>query len=312
MQQTSSIIENRIKKNHSKLKNWIKKNKISCYRLYDKDIPEYPYQIDVYNEYFVIWEKGKKLEKEQSHLPALKKDEIIKALKNIFSCDIKNIIFKMRKIQQGKDQYKKERDLNAFFTITENNIHLKVNLYDYLDTGLFLDHRPLREKIQALSHKNLKVLNLFSYTGSISVNAAIKNARVTTVDLSNTYINWAKDNFALNNINLKEHTFITSDVFHFLKETTEKFDLIILDPPSFSNSKKVNSIFDVQRDHVGLIELCMLRLTNEGTLFFSNNHRKFRLNEKITSTYQVKDTSEKTIPIDFRDKRIHQSFEIKF
>ena len=168
----------------------------------------------------------------------------------------------------------------------------------------------LRKIIKKIS-KDKKVLNLFSYTGSISVYAANGGGKVTTVDLSNTYIDWSKANFRLNEIKLNEHKFITSDVFKFLKETQDTFDVIIIDPPSFSNSKKIHSIFDVQRDHRGLIDLAFLRLNSSGVIFFSNNFRKFMLDKDLLAKYNVKDITYQSIPEDFRDKKIHSCFELK-
>jgi 23S rRNA (cytosine1962-C5)-methyltransferase/23S rRNA (guanine2445-N2)-methyltransferase / 23S rRNA (guanine2069-N7)-methyltransferase len=194
--------------------------------------------------------------------------------------------------------------------ITEGPAHFIINLTDYLDTGIFLDHRPLR-KIIYKNSQNKNVLNLFSYTGTISVMAALGGGKVWSVDLSNSYTNWAYDNFRLNNITFADHHFITEDTFTFLKESTDLFDLIILDPPTFSNSKKFEGTLDIQRDHEKLIELCISRLTNAGTLYFSNNLRTFKLNPNLFEKYYIKDISLKTIPADFRDTKIHQCFEIK-
>ena len=307
----NSIIANRLAKNYKKLKKWTQSEKIDAFRVYEKDIPEYPYIIDIYKEYALIYEKGKKLDVEDENIRQKHIGQIYSAITEVLGIDESNIILKKREIQSGTQQYEKEDDEDQRITIQERSALFYINLYDYLDTGLFLDHRPLRQIINKTS-KDKRVLNLFSYTGSLSVVAALGGGHVTTVDMSNTYVNWSKDNFRLNHLMFSQHKFLVKNTFEFLKEDQNKYDIIILDPPSFSNSKKMDGTFDIQRDHSGLIELCMLRLSPGGILYFSNNFRKFKMDEKISQKFKVKDITMKSIPKDFRDLKIHCCFEITF
>lgn len=307
--ENNSIIHNRLKKNHKKLKSWLKQESIEAYRLYEKDIPEYPYIVDIYKDNAVVYEKGKKLEDDEQNLRHKHLGQVFDAIKQTVGIEESKIIFKKREVQKGNFQYEKEDDEDQRIIVRERNALFYINLYDYLDTGLFLDHRPLRKMIHKEA-KSKKVLNLFAYTGSISVAAALGGAHVTTVDMSNTYINWAYDNFRLNGIQFSAHRFEAKNVFDFLKEDQGVYDIIILDPPSFSNSKKMDGTFDVQRDHKGLVDLCMNRLAEGGKLYFSNNFRKFKLDQAILDQHQVRDITKISIPRDFRDGKIHCCFEI--
>lgn len=307
--ENNSIIQNRLKKNHKKLKSWLSQENIDAFRLYEKDIPEYPYIVDIYKNYALIYEKGKKLEEQEQGLRHKHLGQLFDAIKTICNIPEDRIILKKREVQKGKSQYEKEDDEDERLIVYEGKAKFYVNLYDYLDTGLFLDHRPLR-KIIFKESKDKKVLNLFAYTGSISIAAALGGGHVTTVDMSKTYINWAYDNFRLNNIQFSAHNFVAENTFDFLKKDTGSYDIIILDPPSFSNSKRMDGTFDVQRDHRGLIDLCMNRLNDNGKLYFSNNFRKFKLDSEISEQYLAKDITKKSIPRDFRDEKIHVCFEI--
>lgn len=303
-------IKNRLLKNFKRLQSYVKQEKLQAYRLYDRDIPEYPYIVDFFGDYAIIYERGLKDELVPEATRTKHFEELVDSLQSDFKKSDDLIIFKKRERQKGKEQYEKHGVRNDFFEIKEGNFSFWINPYDYLDVGLFLDHRPLRKMLNK-SSKGKKILNLFSYTGSISVACALGGGRVTSVDLSNTYSLWAMDNFRLNDIDPKLHTFVVQDVFQFLKNDKNFYDIIILDPPSFSNSKKIEGSFDVQRDHLALVQLCMNRLAQDGVLYFSNNHRKFKLADEIKDLYEVKDISQKTIPPDFRDEKIHKCFEIK-
>lgn len=308
----SQALKNRLQKNYKKHKSWIVKNEYECFRLYHKDIPEIPYIIDIYKNYAVIYEKGKRLAEED----LAKRDEhqqmIKEALTEVMNIPEANQVFKERKRQVGTQQYNPlDRRNDDFMEVKEGPFKFWVNLYRYLDTGLFLDHRPLRQYLFKEA-KNKKVLNLFSYTGSLSVAAAMGGAEVTTMDLSNTYLDWARDNFALNKLNIEAHKFYKTDVLDWLRgKDNQLFDIILLDPPSFSNSKGMEDILDVQDDHIWMIKECMKRLTPDGVLVFSNNKKKFELNRVITGLFDVKETSNWTIPQDFHHTNIHRSFFIK-
>lgn len=303
---------NRLKKNLKQRKKL--KSKTQAFRLYDKDLPQFPFIIDIYHLTAVIYEKGKKpdfkdsefMAKREYHLSLVKKslEELLPDSKQVF---------KTRMIQKGKNQYKVLADNKNFFVVKECGRIYLINPLDYLDCGLFLDHRPLRELIASKNLKDKKVLNLFSYTGSISVAAAMAQANVTSVDLSKTYIQWSKENFLANQIDPQLHQFVIQDSIEYLNNKTEdRFELIIIDPPTFSNSKKLDSDFSVQDQHEYLILKASERLTKSGTIYFSNNFRKFKMSNYLTENFIVKDISHLTIPEDFRDKKIHQCYEIKF
>lgn len=303
------MIKNRLEKNFKKLKPWAQRNKIEAYRLYDRDIPEFPFIVDIYKDYFLVYDKSvESIDKDKNHL-----DLLLIALKELFSVDDKHLILKRRERQKGLAQYQKFSNDEDYFVVQESQGRFWINLYDYLDTGLFLDHRPMRYRIYKMS-KNKKVLNLFCYTGSVSVFAALGGAtQVHSVDLSNTYLDWAKENFELNGLGFStdsKYFFHAADVLEWLKNCNDKFDIIFLDPPTFSNSKKMNSDFEVEKDQLYLVDQCMRLLSANGILFFSNNKRKFKLNPEISSKYNVKDITADSIPMDFHDQKIHQCFEI--
>jgi len=225
------------------------------------------------------------------------------------------VFLKIRKKQRSTDQYEKHDDQGRFHIIEEGGCKLLVNFEDYLDTGLFLDHRPIRLLIQQQA-KNKRFLNLFAYTGSATVHAAVGGAKsTTTVDMSNTYIEWAKKNMALNK-NTGEHEFIQADCLEWLANEAKEldgrqYDLIFLDPPTFSNSKRMDDVFDIQNDHVQLIKNAIALLATEGVLYFSTNFRRFKIDLPGLSELSVVDISAKTIPEDFsRNPRIHYCWKI--
>ncbi len=305
------MIENRIQKNFAKLKSWSEKHQIEAYRLYDRDIPEFPFIVDRYKDYFVVHDKSERIDAEKNHLPLL-----IAALQSIFKVNDEQIIFKQRRQQKGLDQYQKLGTENKKIIVKENGVPLYINLWDYLDTGLFLDHRPLRY-LFSKKQTGKKFLNLFCYTGTVSVMAALGGASTYSVDMSKTYLEWAQDNFKLNKIDLKNHFFFEEDVLEFIKTLKDRpdfkasFDTIFLDPPTFSNSKKMESTFEVERDQESLLSNVMPLLKPGGTLYFSNNKRDFKIAPGVTEKYRVKNITQQTIPIDFHDQKIHHCFEIQ-
>lgn len=305
-----SAIQNRIEKNYRKLKPWSDRNRFEAFRLYDRDIPEFPYIIDLYKNYALVYDRSDSfLDAGKNHL-----EPTTLAIQAVLGDKITEIIFKKRVRQEGEQQYEKLSTIDREILIQENQFKYRVNLWDYLDTGLFLDHRPSRYKIFKAS-EGAKFLNLFCYTGSVSVAAALGGAQVTSVDLSKTYLDWAVRNFESNQIDLKNHTFIQADVLQFLEEssqtTLEKFDLIFLDPPTFSNSKRMLDVLDTQRDHAKLVRQCMQILTQKGLLIFTTNKRKFKLEPELKNEFQITETTKNTIPVDFHDQQIHSSFEIR-
>lgn len=307
-------LKNRLLKNQKKLKSFLQKNNIEAYRLYNKDIPEYPYIIDIFGDHAVIYEQGKKLTPEEVSIRKSHQDDIEKVLNKALNISRGYQHFKIREIQKGKDQYKTyDQDSENFFPVQEPPFKFLVNLERYLDTGLFLDHRPLRQHLFKIS-KDKNILNLFCYTGSLSVAAAKGGGKVTSIDMSNTYLQWAYENFLLNQIDPKEHTFYQADILKELgkrKENNQIYDIILLDPPSFSNSKRMDEVLDIERDHPILVRDCMNLLAKEGILYFSTNKRKFKLHDIILDHYVVKEISQWSIPQDFHQSHIHQAFEIR-
>ncbi len=314
MNPQAMALKNKIVKNLKRLKSYISKNNIKAYRIYAKDIPEYPYLIDIYLNNAVIYEQGKNLNDEESHKRQTHQLEISEILKEILNIETNQQFFKTREKKKGSAQYNplQTKD-SSFLTIEEGNLKFLVNLEKYLDTGLFLDHRPLREYLSK-NCTNQDVLNLFCYTGSLSVAAASSQARVTSVDLSSTYLEWAENNFKINNFNLSNHQFIKADILKFLdgpQVLKTRFDKIILDPPSFSNSKSMQDILDIERDHEFLIQKSMNLLKTDGELYFSTNKRKFKISDHLKELFFIKEISHWTIPLDFHHSNIHQSYLIK-
>ncbi|WP_075187421.1 bifunctional 23S rRNA (guanine(2069)-N(7))-methyltransferase RlmK/23S rRNA (guanine(2445)-N(2))-methyltransferase RlmL [Teredinibacter haidensis] len=314
----AQMFANRLRKNRKKLNKWIKQESIHCYRVYDADMPEYSAAIDVYElvngplqlhvqEYAAPKTIDEKKAKERF-------DDLVHACAVVFELDEDNIIVKVRKRNRGKEQYEKLNKQNSAETsrIQEGDCILEVNLKDYLDTGVFLDHRPLRKQI-AKQIKGKSFLNLFCYTASATVHAAKAGAvSSVSVDMSNTYLDWAKRNFALNTINPSSHQLIRANCFDWLKQCRQGFDVIMLDPPSFSNSKRMEDVLDIQKDHVNLINRCMDLLKPAGTLYFSTNLRSFKLDNELLSQFKVTDITTQTLDPDFAaNAKIHCCWKIE-
>ncbi len=308
----AQMVANRLKKNRKKLEKWARKENVNCYRLYDADLPEYSAAIDVYGDYIHVQEYAapKTIDERQADQRFL---DLQKAVVVELGIDDDHLSVKQRKRNRGKDQYERlENDPFAkMFTVNEKGATFWVNLWSYLDTGVFLDHRLVRQKISELVPRK-RFLNLFCYTAPATVQAALAGASSSiSVDLSKTYLRWADKNFTANRLG-KNHELIQADCFNWLKECREAFDVILLDPPSFSNSKRMDGVLDVQRDHVGLIKRCMDLLNPGGTLIFSTNLRSFKIDSEKLSDYDIDNVSRQTIDIDFeRNQKIHQCFLIK-
>ncbi|GFO71059.1 23S rRNA (guanine2445-N2)-methyltransferase/23S rRNA (guanine2069-N7)-methyltransferase [Bathymodiolus japonicus methanotrophic gill symbiont] len=315
----ADMFANRLQKNIKKTAKWLKRNNIHCYRIYDADLPEYAIAIDVYQgaktwlnvqEY----QAPKSISQEKA---MLRLSSAVNEIARIFALPKEQIYLKTRSKQKGMDQYEKLASQGTFETIEEHGALLHVNFEDYLDTGLFLDHRPLRLKIQQQA-KNKHFLNLFAYTGTASVHAAIGGAiTTTTVDMSKTYLDWAQRNMALNN-SQSDNRFIRADCMEWLKSAANKsqpdqlYDLIFLDPPTFSNSKRMENNLSIQEDHVALISHATKSLSTDGILYFSTNFRRFKLDMPSLAHLHITDISAQTIPEDFsRSHRIHYCWEIK-
>ena len=298
------MFRNRLEKVYRHIGKQAKRTGISCYRLYDHDLPEFPFCIEIYGQNIYIAEyKRRHGMTEEAHDVWLEKS--IELVCEILKTKKENIYLKLRQRKPGRlGQYQKASGNRSEFIVEENELKFIVNLSDYLDTGLFLDHRMTREKVKAEA-KDKKVLNLFSYTGSFSVYAAAGEAmEVTTIDLSKTYLDWAQRNMELNGYNdILKYKFIQADVLQYLLTVLENsFDLIILDPPTFSNSKRMEDILDIQRDHIKLINDCLRILNPKGKIYFSTNYRKFILDNKSIQTTSIKDITKQTTPFDFEGR----------
>lgn len=296
------MFRNRLEKMFRHLSKQAKKVAVRCYRIYDHDLPEFPFCIEIYEQNIYIAEyKRRHGMNEEEHDDWMEKS--ITVIREILKVKNENIFLKLRQRKPGRlGQYQKTEQKKKEFIVTENGLKFIVNLSDYLDTGLFLDHRMTREKVK-VEAKEKKVLNLFSYTGSFSVYAAAGGAsQVVTVDLSKTYLDWAQRNMELNGFfDLTTYKFIQADVLKYLTTIPENsFDLIILDPPTFSNSKRMEAILDIQRDHVALINDCLRLLYSGGKIYFSTNYRKFVLDDKAITSSVIKDITRQTTPFDFQ------------
>ncbi|WP_318511513.1 bifunctional 23S rRNA (guanine(2069)-N(7))-methyltransferase RlmK/23S rRNA (guanine(2445)-N(2))-methyltransferase RlmL [Photobacterium leiognathi] len=303
---------NRLKKNIAKLGKWAKREGIECYRIYDADIPNYNAAIDKYKDYIIIQEYAapKSVSEELARRRIM---DILRATIEVTGVESNKVILKVRERQKGKSQYQKLSSAERHMVVEEYGVELKVNLYDYLDTGLFLDHRITRRMLGKMA-PGKDFLNLFSYTGSATVHAAVGGAKTTTtVDMSNTYLRWAQENMELNNQVGSQHEFIQADCLQWLQEVDDTFDLIFIDPPTFSNSKRMKQSFDIQRDHIMLMENLKRMLRPEGQIVFSNNKRHFKMDlDKLNELgLHAKNISDKTLPMDFaKNKQIHNCWII--
>ncbi len=311
LSESATMVANRIRKNLKQLGKWARKQDISCYRIYDADLPEYAVAIDLYDDWAHVQEYA--APKSVDTVKAFARlQEVVQLLPELLSIPADQVVLKQRRRQQGTNQYEQHDQTANFMEVQEGGCRILVNLHDYLDTGLFLDHRPVRLKIQQEA-AGKDFLNLFSYTSTASLHAAKGRARSTTsVDMSATYLNWARKNFALNGFSEASNSFVQQDCFRWLKaQKGELYDLIFMDPPTFSNSKRMADVLDVQRDHVELIQLAMALLRPGGKLLFSNNYRRFKLEATLSEQYEIRDITRQTIDLDFkRNTRIHQCFEI--
>ena len=298
---------NRLQKNIKKIEKWAKQQGLDAYRLYDADLPEYNLAVDRYADHIVVQEYAapKNIDENKARQRLL---DAVNATLNVTGIETNKLILKVRQKQKGTNQYEKLANKGEYFYVNEYGAKLWVNLTDYLDTGLFLDHRLTRKMLGKMA-QGKDFLNLFAYTGSATVHAALGKAKsTTTVDMSNTYLNWAEQNLLLNDIEGKQHKLIQADCLQWLEKCDRQFDLIFVDPPTFSNSKRMEDSWDVQRDHIKLMTNLKRILRPNGTIVFSNNKRGFKmdfakLEELGLSAVEI---SHKTLPLDFeRNKQIH-------
>lgn len=305
------MLANRVRKMARHTGKWARRNGVSCFRIYDADIPEFPLAIDCYEDYLHVAEYQRRHSLSEEEYQAWRSG-CREVLCETFEMPASHIFFKFRAPQKGRQQYEKFGQ-DKFETVAhEGGLQFWVNLSDYLDTGLFLDHRITRGWVREQA-AGKRVLNLFAYTGSFTVYAAAGGAAATTtIDLSNTYLDWAARNLQLNGLAGQQHRFLREDVKAWLRQpVAEKFDLVVLDPPTFSNSKRMDDILDVQRDYPELIQGALKRMNPGGILYFSTNLRSFKFDAGLIRGASVRDVSRQSIPLDFRNERIHYCFELK-
>lgn len=313
-EERAAMLSNRLKKNRKSIGQWARKQGIGCYRLYDADMPEFALAIDVYEGRVHVQEyAAPKTVDERSARERLA--EALAVIPEALGIEREDMVCKQRQRQSGTNQYEKQAASGEFFQVHEHGCVLKVNLKDYLDTGLFLDHRPVRHWIQQHS-KGQRFLNLFCYTGAATVHAVAGGAsRSLSLDMSKTYVNWAQDNLALNGADSKKHVVEQADCLAWLaaKPTADqRYDLIFMDPPTFSNSARMAGVLDIQKDHGRLVRQAMARLNSEGLLIFSNNFRRFKLDEDLAAEFDIEEVSASTLDKDFqRNARIHRCWHIR-
>jgi len=301
---------NRLWKNAKKILKWARREGVHCFRVYDKDLPEYNVSVDLYEKWIMVQEYAAPDTVDEK---AAKRrfQQTLHQVRHLFGVRRDRVFLKTRRKQRGKAQYQKQGSRKKMLTVREGNCLLLVNFTDYLDTGLFLDHRNIRLKI-GREAKGKRFLNLFAYTGTATIHAAVGGAEsTTTVDLSANYLNWARMNLALNGFGGLVHKTIQADCLTWLAEDRGEYDLIFVDPPTFSNTKKERRVFDVQRDHRLLIEKAVDRLAEGGLLIFSSNFSRFQMEESIGKYYSICNISKSSIPHDFsRTSKIHHCWEI--
>ncbi len=314
----AEMFANRLKKNLKKISKWARQNNIHCYRLYDADLPEYAVAVDIYqgNQTWVHVQEYEPPKTVSEHKANSRLAGIMAEIPRILDIDKNQVFLKIRRRQKSNWQYQKHNNLKNFHVVEEHGCQFLVNFEDYLDTGLFLDHRPMRLKIQQQA-PGKRFLNLFAYTATATVHAAKGGAtKSVSVDMSNTYLDWARQNFDLNHLD-KKHSLVRANCLEWLEQQASRkdkpvFDLIFLDPPTFSNSKRMDEAFDIQQDHVRLIQQATHLLDKHGILYFSTNYRKFKMDSQALNHLYMEDITSQTIPADFaRNPKIHFCWKIQ-
>ena len=314
----AAMFGNRLRKNFARLEAWAKRADVACFRIYDADMPEYAFAIDLYGNdqrWAYVQEYAAPATVAQDAARG-RRDEVLAVLPEILGLPAERIVLRMRRRQKGGDQYEKVGEEAQFHTVREGGYRFLVNFSDYLDTGLFLDHRITRRRVGELA-AGRSFLNLFAYTGTATVYAAGGGAATsTTVDMSRTYLDWARRNLALNGLAGPQHGFVQADCLAWLEEQGgapgRRYGLIFVDPPTLSRSKRMEREFDVQRDHARLLQLAARLLEPDGVMLFSNNFQKFKLDPAVAQSFEVEDLTRATLPEDFaRNPRIHVCYLLK-
>lgn len=306
--------ENRLQKVDRHISKWARRQGVTCYRIYDNDLTNFPLVIDRYEQavHVAEYQRHHSLDEFQHQVWL---DSCLDIIAKILEVPRFLVFFKERKRQKGQQQYEKVDTEKQQRLVQENGLNFLVNLSDYLDTGLFLDHRNTRQMVREQA-EGQHFLNLFAYTGSFTVYAAAGGAlTTTTVDLSNTYLDWAKANLVVNGFADqigKKHYLIKADVKQYLDSLRPgQFDLVVIDPPTFSNSKMMREELDTQRDHVALLNQVIFATRPGGTIYFSTNYRSFKLDEANIKGVEIEEISQRTIPQDFKNKKIHRCFRMQ-
>jgi 23S rRNA (guanine2445-N2)-methyltransferase / 23S rRNA (guanine2069-N7)-methyltransferase len=313
----AQMFANRLRKNLKLLDAWALREQVECFRVYDADMPEYAFAVDLYGRegrhaYVQEYAPPKTVNQESARE---RRREVLAVLPEVLAVPPQHVHSRVRKPQKGAEQYEKRESVAERHVVRENGLKFWVNFRDYLDTGLFLDHRIMRRMLREWA-RDTDFLNLFCYTGSATVYAAAGGARSTTsVDLSNTYLDWAHENLLLNGFGGAEHEMFRADCLEWLESQTvwgPRFDLIFVDPPTFSNSKRMEGVLDVQRDHVGMIRRSLKLLRPGGRVVFSTNYTRFKLDSEALADLEIEDITAKTIPRDFeRHAKIHRCFVVR-
>jgi len=314
------MFANRLGKNLKRLHSWAERESVSCYRVYDADMPEYAFAIDLYravepDELWLYVQEYAAPAQIEPQAVRRRRGEVLAMLPGTTGVAPERIRVRTRRRTRRGEQYDKVGAQARFHVVTEGGLRFRVNFEDYLDTGLFLDQRTTRARLREAA-RGKRFLNLFAYTGAATVYAAAGGAASTTsVDLSRTYIEWGRRNLALNALTGEAHAWVQADCREWLTDAargSQRFDLVFLDPPTFSNSKRMQGVLDIERDHPELIDACARLLAPQGLLLFSTNAQRFRLQEQLAERYQIRDLSAATLPRDFeRNPRIHRCFEVR-
>jgi len=307
----AELFRRRLLKRARHLRRWPSRQGITCYRLYERDIPEIPLVVDRYEDHLHIAEYERPHDRDLGqHADWL--DLMVRTAGEALDVEQPKIFFKRRRRQRGASQHERLAEQRYEITVNEGNLQFVVNLSDYVDTGLFLDHRITRSMVRDATG-GANFLNLFGYTGAFSVYAASGGAaRTTTVDSSGTYLDWAKRNMSLNGFGGRRHRFVRDDAMAYVRQLPEAatYDLAVVDPPTFSNTKRSDDFWDVQRDYTELLSCLLPRMHPGGIIYFSTNYRRFKLDEAAVEMAEIREISKQTLPPDFRNRRIHRCWRI--
>jgi len=307
----AEMFANRVRKNLKRLQKHFKKENVTCFRVYDQDLPEYAVAVDIYGKWVHVQEY-KAPDTVDTEKAEARLESVLTVIPEVLGVPEKNVFLKVRRRQRGKAQYSRHEDHGVFHEVEEGNCRFLVNFTDYIDTGLFLDQRITRSLIRDLSRRK-RFLNLFCYTGAATVYAVSGGAQSTTsVDASNVYLGWSRRNLALNGFDPDRHFFHHADVSTWLSHEKRLYDVIVMDPPTFSNSKRLQPVLDVQRDHVQLIRSAARLLDRKGMILFSSNYRKFKMDVDALKGFLMQDLSTVTLPLDFKRRAgMHHCWKIE-